>query len=135
MGGQVARGADEVETLSDEDEAVASDLDLHALIAAPHPDGDADQPPVPSAEQVIKEIDDLIDDDDDDVDDDDDAVDDDDDDGADDDDVDGHGDLRVLSGEAMHHTPDTPDCPIAGGGASAFRSPISQESEQLSLER
>jgi hypothetical protein len=55
---QVAN-VDEVDTLSEEDEAVASDLDLHALIVAPN-HGDLDGEPVQSAEEVIKEIDDLM---------------------------------------------------------------------------
>ena len=55
---QVAN-VDEVDTLSEEDEAVASDLDLHALIVAPN-HGDLDSEPVQSAEEVIKEIDDLM---------------------------------------------------------------------------
>lgn len=48
-----------MDTLSDEDEAVASDLDLHALIAAQNPP-DLDIEPLQSAEEVIKEIDDLM---------------------------------------------------------------------------
>lgn len=49
----------EVDTLSDEDEAVASDLDLHALIVAHNPP-DLEIEPLQSAEEVIKEIDDLM---------------------------------------------------------------------------
>lgn len=45
--------------MSDEDEAVASDLDLHALIVAQNPP-DLDIEPLQSAEEVIKEIDDLM---------------------------------------------------------------------------
>ena len=48
-----------MDTLSDEDEAVASDLDLHALIASQNPT-DLDGEPFQSAEEVIKEIDDLM---------------------------------------------------------------------------
>lgn len=48
-----------MDTLSDEDEAVASDLDLHALIASQNP-LDFDAEPFQSAEEVIKEIDDLM---------------------------------------------------------------------------
>ena len=48
-----------MDTLSDEDEAVASDLDLHALIVGLNPP-DLDIEPLQSAEEVIKEIDDLM---------------------------------------------------------------------------
>lgn len=48
-----------MDTLSDEDEAVASDLDLHALIVGQNPP-DLDIEPLQSAEEVIKEIDDLM---------------------------------------------------------------------------
>ena len=48
-----------MDTLSDEDEAVASDLDLHALIVAQNPP-DLEIEPLQSAEEVIKEIDDLM---------------------------------------------------------------------------
>lgn len=51
-----ASNSQEVDTLSEEDEAVASDLDLHALIAAQS----HTEPMVQSAEEVIKEIDDLM---------------------------------------------------------------------------
>jgi len=50
----------EVDTLSDEDEAVATDLDLHALIASSQNPLDFDAEPFQSAEEVIKEIDDLM---------------------------------------------------------------------------
>ena len=49
-----------MDTLSDEDEAVASDLDLHALIASSQNPLDFDAEPFQSAEEVIKEIDDLM---------------------------------------------------------------------------
>ena len=53
------RNSEGVDTLSDEDEAVANDLDLHALIVAQN-HGELDSDPVQSAEEVIKEIDDLM---------------------------------------------------------------------------
>lgn len=49
---------DELNDLSSEDEAVANDLDMHALILGGlHPD----EEPIKSAEEVIKEIDDIMD--------------------------------------------------------------------------
>lgn len=49
---------DELNDLSSEDEAVANDLDMHALILnGLH----ADDEPIKSAEEVIKEIDDIMD--------------------------------------------------------------------------
>jgi len=49
----------EVETLSEEDEAVANDLDLHALIVSQN-HSELEGQPLQSAEDVIKEIDDLM---------------------------------------------------------------------------
>jgi len=49
----------EVETLSEEDEAVANDLDLHALIVSQN-HSELEGEPLQSAEDVIKEIDDLM---------------------------------------------------------------------------
>lgn len=50
---------DELNDLSSEDEAVANDLDMHALILNGfHHDEDE---PIKSAEEVIKEIDDIMD--------------------------------------------------------------------------
>lgn len=49
---------DELNDLSSEDEAVANDLDMHALIlSGMH----SDDEPIKSAEEVIKEIDDIMD--------------------------------------------------------------------------
>lgn len=49
---------DELNDLSSEDEAVANDLDMHALILGGlH----AEDEPIKSAEEVIKEIDDIMD--------------------------------------------------------------------------
>lgn len=49
---------DELNDLSSEDEAVANDLDMHALILGGlH----TDEEPIKSAEEVIKEIDDIMD--------------------------------------------------------------------------
>lgn len=49
---------DEINDLSSEDEAVANDLDMHALILGGlHTDDE----PIKSAEEVIKEIDDIMD--------------------------------------------------------------------------
>lgn len=49
---------DELNDLSSEDEAVANDLDMHALIlGGMH----ADNEPIKTAEEVIKEIDDIMD--------------------------------------------------------------------------
>lgn len=49
---------DELNDLSSEDEAVANDLDMHALILGGlHTDDE----PIKSAEEVIKEIDDIMD--------------------------------------------------------------------------
>lgn len=48
----------DIQDLSSEDEAVANDLDMHALILGGlHTDSD----PIKTAEEVIKEIDDIID--------------------------------------------------------------------------
>lgn len=47
---------------SEEDEAVANDLDMHALILGGMQHMDIEQP-IQSVEEVIKEIDDLMDDD------------------------------------------------------------------------
>jgi hypothetical protein len=46
---------DELSSLSDEDEAVASDLDMHSLIL-----GQPHEPEPPTADEVIKEIDFLM---------------------------------------------------------------------------
>jgi hypothetical protein len=52
---QVSRMAeDEYNSLSDEDEAVASDLDMHSLILGRSHDP---EPEPPTADEVIKEID------------------------------------------------------------------------------
>lgn len=49
---------DELNDLSSEDEAVANDLDMHALIlGGMHSDNE----PIKTAEEVIKEIDDIMD--------------------------------------------------------------------------
>lgn len=49
---------DELNDLSSEDEAVANDLDMHALIlGGMHTDNE----PIKTAEEVIKEIDDIMD--------------------------------------------------------------------------
>lgn len=49
---------DELNDLSSEDEAVANDLDMHALILGSHHTEDE---PIKSAEEVLKEIDDIMD--------------------------------------------------------------------------
>lgn len=49
---------DEIQDLSSEDEAVANDLDLHQLILGGM---QADHGPIQTAEEVIKEIDDIMD--------------------------------------------------------------------------
>lgn len=49
---------DDIQDLSSEDEAVANDLDMHALIL----NGlNAENEPIKTAEEVIKEIDDIMD--------------------------------------------------------------------------
>jgi hypothetical protein len=49
---------DDIQDLSSEDEAVANDLDMHALIlGGMHTDNE----PMKTAEEVIKEIDDIMD--------------------------------------------------------------------------
>lgn len=48
---------DEIQDLSSEDEAVANDLDLHQLILG----GMQTDRPIQTAEEVIKEIDDIMD--------------------------------------------------------------------------
>ncbi|XP_055375062.1 fasciculation and elongation protein zeta-2 isoform X2 [Condylostylus longicornis] len=54
-----AQTPDELNDLSSEDEAVANDLDMHALILnGLNPDNDE---PIKTAEEVIKEIDDIMD--------------------------------------------------------------------------
>ena len=50
---------DEIQDLSSEDEAVAADLDLHQLILGGMQHND--NGPVQTAEEVIKEIDDIMD--------------------------------------------------------------------------
>lgn len=49
---------DEIQDLSSEDEAVANDLDMHALILHGL---NAENEPIKTAEEVIKEIDDIMD--------------------------------------------------------------------------
>lgn len=49
---------DELNDLSSEDEAVASDLDMHALILNGF---NTEDEPIKSAEEVIREIDDIMD--------------------------------------------------------------------------
>ena len=49
---------DEIQDLSSEDEAVANDLDLHQLILGGI---QSDHRPIQTAEEVIKEIDDIMD--------------------------------------------------------------------------
>lgn len=49
---------DEIQDLSSEDEAVANDLDLHQLILGGM---QADHGPIQTAEEVMKEIDDIMD--------------------------------------------------------------------------
>ncbi|XP_030568932.1 fasciculation and elongation protein zeta-2 [Drosophila novamexicana] len=51
---------DEFNDLASEDEAVANDLDMHALILNGL-NGDADDHPIKTVEEVIKEIDDIMD--------------------------------------------------------------------------
>jgi FEZ-like protein len=52
---------DDIQDLSSEDEAVANDLDMHALILGGlH---SLDNEPMKTAEEVIKEIDDIMDED------------------------------------------------------------------------
>ncbi|XP_017852821.1 fasciculation and elongation protein zeta-2 [Drosophila busckii] len=52
---------DEFNDLTSEDEAVANDLDMHALILNDmHADGDVEEP-IKTVEEVIKEIDDIMD--------------------------------------------------------------------------
>lgn len=48
-----------LEDLSSEDEAVATDLDMHALILSSHSDNSMDEP-VKTADEVLKEIDDIM---------------------------------------------------------------------------
>lgn len=50
---------DEIQDLSSEDEAVAADLDLHQLILGEMQHND--NGPIQTAEEVIKEIDDIMD--------------------------------------------------------------------------
>lgn len=50
---------DEIQDLSSEDEAVANDLDLHQLILSGMQHND--NRPIQTAEEVIKEIDDIMD--------------------------------------------------------------------------
>lgn len=52
---------DELLGLSDEDEAVAGDLDMHALILSGLQAGGCDdEEPVKTAEEVLREIDDIM---------------------------------------------------------------------------
>ncbi|XP_001354538.4 fasciculation and elongation protein zeta-2 [Drosophila pseudoobscura] len=53
-------GGDEFNDLASEDEAVANDLDMHALILNGL-NGDIDDQPIKTVEEVIKEIDDIMD--------------------------------------------------------------------------
>lgn len=50
--------ASKIDDLASEDEAVAQDLDLHSMILNGHSELDE---PIKSAEEVIKEIDDIMD--------------------------------------------------------------------------
>lgn len=55
---QTQQDTDDINDLSSEDEAVANDLDMHALILGGlHMDNE----PIKTAEEVIKEIDDIMD--------------------------------------------------------------------------
>ena len=49
-----------LEDLSSEDEAVASDLDMHALILSSPTDNCNMEEPVKTADEVLKEIDDIM---------------------------------------------------------------------------
>lgn len=53
-------GGDDFNDLASEDEAVANDLDMHALILNGL-NGDLDDQPIKTVEEVIKEIDDIMD--------------------------------------------------------------------------
>ena len=63
-GASGASGAAAAQELSEEDDIVAADLDMHQLII--ESDNIAATEPIKSAEEVIQEIDDIIDEDDDD---------------------------------------------------------------------
>lgn len=55
---QTQQDTDDINDLSSEDEAVANDLDMHALILNGF---HMDNEPIKTAEEVIKEIDDIMD--------------------------------------------------------------------------
>ncbi|KAH8419722.1 hypothetical protein KR009_001584 [Drosophila setifemur] len=57
---QTPGGGDDFNDLASEDEAVANDLDMHALILNGL-NGDLDDQPIKTVEEVIKEIDDIMD--------------------------------------------------------------------------
>jgi len=46
--------------LSSEDEAVATDLDMHALILSSSTDTHSPEEPLKTAEEVLREIDDIM---------------------------------------------------------------------------
>lgn len=50
----------ELEDLSNEDEAVAMDLDMHALILSSSTDMNSPEEPLKTAEEVLREIDDIM---------------------------------------------------------------------------
>ncbi|XP_015513621.2 fasciculation and elongation protein zeta-2-like isoform X3 [Neodiprion lecontei] len=50
----------ELEDLSSEDEAVATDLDIHALIVSSSADTHSPEEPLKTAEEVLREIDDIM---------------------------------------------------------------------------
>lgn len=50
----------ELEDLSSEDEAVATDLDMHALILSSSTDTHSPEEPLKTAEEVLREIDDIM---------------------------------------------------------------------------
>ncbi|XP_051174678.1 fasciculation and elongation protein zeta-2 [Leptopilina boulardi] len=50
----------ELEDLSSEDEAVATDLDMHALILSSSTDSHSPEEPLKTAEEVLREIDDIM---------------------------------------------------------------------------
>ncbi|XP_033208599.1 fasciculation and elongation protein zeta-2 [Belonocnema kinseyi] len=59
---EAARNLDrqELEDLSSEDEAVATDLDMHALILSSSTDSQSPEEPLKTAEEVLREIDDIM---------------------------------------------------------------------------
>lgn len=50
----------DLEDLSSEDEAVATDLDMHALILSSSTDSHSPEEPLKTAEEVLREIDDIM---------------------------------------------------------------------------